>query len=111
MKEPVKEPVAVGFHGDLQFMQVAEVPADATELSDGTLHRSSQSSANDHIVTGDFHLFEKGEAKYLVARDAVVTMREAKHKHADVPLKDSTWEIIRGRETDHIGGVIRKIAD
>jgi len=110
-REKKMEKVKTGYHGDLQFMAVESVPKEAKKLKDGTLHHSSQSSAHDHVVRGDFELYELDKSKYLVAKDAVVSMRAAPDKHRDVPLKDSTWEVTRGRETDHIKNVIQEIAD
>ena len=95
-------------HGDVHIIE-AEIPSDAVETNDTVLEHGE--------VTGHAHRFYGDSAVILKAKNGVKYLRVVRptdlthEEHHTRVIPPGTYEIRRTRETDHMSGVIRQVAD
>jgi hypothetical protein len=95
-------------HGDVHIIEIKSIPSDATKTEERVLEYGEVTGHAHRLGMGNATLFIKGERKYLRVVDPVDLTHE-EHETRAIPPGD--YEIRRTRETDHMAGVVRAVAD
>lgn len=101
--------IEYGFHGDVHVITVDKIPKDAVE-TDETVLEYGEVTGHAHRMHGDgFRLYKKPDGtKFL----RVVQPSDLKHEEHDTrTIPPGIYEIRRTRETDHMEGITRLVAD
>ena len=98
-----------GFHGDVHVIACEGIPLDAKESDEMVLEYGE--------VTGHAHRYTEPTTKLFKTPDGrkflrVVTPTDLSHEeHHTRVIQPGDYEIRRTRETDHMSGVTRLVAD
>ena len=97
------------FHGDVHVIACDTIPIDAEESNEKVLEYGE--------VTGHAHRFSEPTTKLFKMRDGRKFLRVVKptdlthEEHNTRTIQPGDYEIRRTRETDHMSGVTRMVAD
>jgi hypothetical protein len=96
-------------HGDVHIIPVAKIPKDANPTKEVILEEGELTGHAHRLSGGEFTILRTNDGvKFLhVGEETEVTHEE--HHTRSIPPGE--YEIRRTRETDHMAGVTRQVAD
>lgn len=96
-------------HGDVHLIRIEAIPSDADPTQDKTVEEG-ELTGHAHRIVGDgsvIHVTKSGARFLRVVQPTDLSHEE--HHTRTIPPGD--YEIRRTRETDHMEGVTRVVAD
>lgn len=96
-------------HGDVHVIPIEEIPNDAAAIDEKVLEYGEVTGHSHHFVTDTAKVFQTPEKRRFLR---VVEPTDLKHEeHHTRTIPPGIYEIRRTRETDHMSGVTRQVAD
>lgn len=107
-EEKIKMKQNYGFHGDVHVIE-SEIPVDAVE-TDETVLEYGEVTGHAHRMNGDgFKILKTPDNRKFLR---VIQPSDLSHEeHHTRTIQPGDYEIRRTRETDHMTGVTRVVAD
>ena len=101
----------MGFHGDVLFIEVNEIPKEAKKVKEDTrgyVLAEGESTGHYHAINDDIEMYEVNGVIYI-KNDTPVKVTHQEHHTTTVP--PGTWRIGITKEYDHLTEEERNVAD